>query len=190
MTLPDAIKLIRKHYINYRRLPSYSEMGVVLGLASKKNSYRWASKLIDLGILGKDEKGRLFPKRLFLVLKLGVIHAGSPTIAEYVLDESIDLYDYFLSTPPDCFCLTVKGDSMKDAGLTEGDIVILDKNRAAKNGDVVAAFVDNEWTLKQFRTDKEGQVVLFPANPKYQPIFPKQSLEIGGVVVSSLRKYY
>ena len=78
---------------------------------------------------------------------------------------------------------------MINAGLQPGDLVILDKKREPKNGDIIAAFVDNEWTLKYYKRDQKS-VYLEPANPKYEPIYPKQNLEVGGVVVSSIRKYY
>lgn len=78
---------------------------------------------------------------------------------------------------------------MINAGLQPGDLVILDKKREPKVGDIIAAFVDNEWTLKFYKKDHE-KVYLEPANPKYQPIYPQLMLEVGGVVVSSIRKYY
>ena len=83
----------------------------------------------------------------------------------------------------------VSGDSMVGEGIRSEDLVILDKKREPKNGDIVAAFIDNEWTLKYFK--KEGKkVALEAANPKYKPLVPRESLTLGGVVVSVIRKYY
>ena len=77
---------------------------------------------------------------------------------------------------------------MIDEGIYEGDIVIIDKKRDPANGDIVTACVDNEWTVKIFQM-REGRVSLIPANKKYPVIEPKDSLEIGGVVVSVIRSY-
>jgi SOS-response transcriptional repressor LexA len=78
---------------------------------------------------------------------------------------------------------------MIDALIGEGDKIIVDPSREAKNGDIVAAIVDNEWTVKYFYR-RNGKVELVPANKQYPVIYPKESLEIGGVVISVIRKYY
>ncbi len=189
MSIEEAVKLLRKFYLQQRRLPSYSELNTLLGLKSKKNSFRWAQKLIEAGFLGKDEKGKLFPKGLFQIPKLGIVHAGYPSPADSLSDESIDLYQYILDLPGAIFSLIVKGDSMIEEGIQDGDIVIVEKNRQPRNGDVVAACVDNDWTVKYFHK-KDGKIALVPANSNYPIIHPKQSLQIGGVVISVIRKYH
>jgi repressor LexA len=78
---------------------------------------------------------------------------------------------------------------MINEGIRSGDLVILDKKKEPKSGDVIAALVDNEWTLKYYKNDN-GRVYLEAANPNYQPIFPKESLVSGGVVVKVIREYY
>jgi len=77
---------------------------------------------------------------------------------------------------------------MIDAGIHSGDIVIVEKGRQAKTGDIVLAQVDQDWTLKYFRREKKG-VVLVAANPKYPKIYPKEELIIGGVVKAVIRRY-
>ncbi len=84
--------------------------------------------------------------------------------------------------------LTVSGDSMIEAGIQPGDIVLVEKGASPRNGSVVVAHVDGEWTLKYYSKDKNG-VRLDPANRKYQSIRPKQSLQIGGIVKAVIRKY-
>ena len=188
MTVDTAIKKIRGFYLEQKRLPSYQEMKEVLGFSSKRTSFMWAKKLIDAGILGKDSKGKLFPKGLFEIPMLGVIRAGVPMSADTMVDESLDLYEYLLNMPGNIFSLKVRGDSMIEEGINEDDIVIVEKGKQPINGDVVAACVDGEWTVKYFYK-KEGSVALIPANPKYKNIYPKESLTIGGVVISVIRKY-
>jgi repressor LexA len=93
-----------------------------------------------------------------------------------------------MSKPESTYLVTVSGDSMIEAGIMPGDIVVVERGRDAKNGDIIIAEVDNEWTMKYF--EKIGQKVrLIPANKKYKPIIPKHELNIGGVVVSTVRKY-
>ena len=77
--------------------------------------------------------------------------------------------------------LTVRGDSMIDAGILPGDVVLVEKGPRPKQNDVVVACVDGEWTLKYYVRDAAG-VRLEPANRKYKFIRPQRSLEIGGVV--------
>ena len=79
-------------------------------------------------------------------------------------------------------------DSMIEAGIRPGDLVIVERGRNPKSGDVIIAQVDGEWTLKTFEK-QNGKVVLRAANKKYPPITPKWELSIGGVVVANIRKY-
>lgn len=188
MTLDLAVKKIREFYVDQKRLPSYHEMKELLGFSSKRTSFTWAKKLIEAGFLAKDHTGRLIPKGLFQIPMLGVIPAGIPMTVDHTLDESVDLYEYLLNIPSNIFSLRVKGDSMIEEGINEGDIVIIEKGKEPIIGDVVAACVDGEWTVKYFFKEK-GTVVLIPANPKYNKIYPKESLTIGGVVISVIRKY-
>lgn len=77
---------------------------------------------------------------------------------------------------------------MCDAGIIPGDMVIVDRGRTPKNGDIVIAEVDGEWTMKYLK--KRGEIVaLIPANPKYKPIRPRNELKIAGVVTAVVRKY-
>lgn len=188
MNLETAITKLRKFYTAEKRLPTYEEMCQIFNFSSKNASFYLVNKLIDAGLVEKDQKGRLTPKNLFAIPQLGIIKAGSPMAAE-TTNDTLDLYQYLLNIPGSVFSLTVKGDSMIDEGITEGDIVIVEKGRTPHEGDVVAACVDNEWTVKYFRKI-DGQVILFPANKKYKPIIPKESLTIGGVVISVIRKYH
>jgi len=77
---------------------------------------------------------------------------------------------------------------MKDAGIVEGDMVIVERNITPRSGDIVIAEVDGEWTIKYFR--KKGNVIfLEPANENYQAIYPKEELKISAVVKAVVRKY-
>jgi len=84
--------------------------------------------------------------------------------------------------------LTVRGDSMIDAGIHPGDLILVERGVKPKPNDIVVAQVDDEWTLKYYVVDGVG-VRLDPANPKYRFIRPKRSLTVGGVVRAVIRKY-
>lgn len=119
---------------------------------------------------------------------LGAVEAGFPSPAEEELVDTLSLDELLIENRDASFLLKVSGDSMTGAGIMPGDLVIVDKGRPAKSGDIVIAQVDGEWTMKFLR--KRGDAVLLvPANPRYQPIRPKQELKISGVVTAVVRKY-
>lgn len=184
-----AIKKLRKFFIVKRRSPSYQEVANLLGFASKNAAFKYIEKLIEDGLVEKDTNGKIIPKSLFELPHLGRIQAGYPTLNEAIHDGNLDLYHYLLTISDSSFSLTVRGDSMKDAGIHDGDIVIIDKDKQFKIGDIVASLVDNEWTVKYIEKDQNGEFCLVPANPKYPVIYPKENLQIGGVVISVIRKY-
>ncbi len=188
MNLDAAITKIRQFYKTQKRLPSYQELCDLFNYSSKTAAVYLVNKLIEADILEKDEKGKLLPKKLFHIPHMGVIKAGYPTPMEPSLGDSIDFYEYILGMPGDMFSLTVKGDSMIEECIADGDIVIVERNDNPRNGDIVAACVDGEWTVKYFQR-KNGRISLIPANPSYPVLHPRESLSIGGIVVSVIRKY-
>ena len=190
MEIEEAVQKIRSFFQSQKRLPSYQEICHLFGFASKQSSFRLAKKLIENGILKKDDKGRLVPNKLFSALPLaGVIKAGMPTeVSEQLLD-SLSFDDYLVKRPASSYLLRVSGDSMDEAGIHDGDLVVVEKERKPREGDVVVAFIDNEFTLKYFRI-KDKRVVLVAANKKYPVLYPRDSLTIFGTVVAVVRKYH
>lgn len=190
MTIEVAIKRLRRFFNLHKRLPSYSEMCLLFGFASKKASFELGKKLIKMGIVEKDETGKLIPKQLFPPLRLlGYIQAGTPTPAEEQLLSTMSFDNFLVNRPEKSYLLKVSGDSMIEAGINPGDLVVIEEEREPKEGEIVVARVDGEFTLKYFYR-KNGQVFLMPANKKYQPIVPAENLEIFGIVVSVIRKYH
>lgn len=160
----------------------------LLHYASRGSTYYVVKRLLQEGILEKDENGKLIPKDLLNIPMLGTIRAGYPVPAEIQQDRQLRLHTLFENALTASFALLVSGDSMIEAGICEGDYVIINSSIEAKNGDIVAACVDGEWTVKMLRKDNDV-IVLLPANKQYQPIHPRESLTIGGVVVNVIRKY-
>lgn len=119
---------------------------------------------------------------------LGTIEAGFPSPAEEELADNLSLDDLLIQNRAASFLIKVTGDSMTGAGIMPGDMVIVDRSRTAKSGDIVIAEVDKQWTMKYLR--KRGDsVLLLPANPKYKAIRPQHELAIAGVVTAVVRKY-
>ena len=176
-------------YGRTKRMPSYSEMLRLFRLKSKNAVYKRVLYLVRAGYLNKDSAGRLTPGRLMKPARvLGLVAAGFPSPAEEELADTMSLDEYLISNPQATYLLNVDGDSMIDAGIHPGDLVLVQKNLAPKNGDIVVAQVDGDWTLKYFEK-KDRAVSLRAANKKYPLIFPKQELVIAGVVIANVRKY-
>jgi len=180
---------IKTFYFKRKRMPSYSEMLVIFNLSSKNAVFKRVSALIKAGFLEKDNKGQLLPKRSMTAIPLlGSIQAGFPSPAEEELQDVVSLDEYLVSNPNATFLVKVRGDSMIDAGIHEGDLVLIQKNLQPKDGDIVIAQVDGEWTLKYFK-QKAKKAYLQAANQKYPTIIPRQELAIAGVVIANIRKY-
>ncbi|HYA13521.1 MAG TPA: transcriptional repressor LexA [Syntrophales bacterium] len=189
-TLKTVEKIIAAFFRENRRMPTYAEMIDLLGVRSKSVVHFWVKKLLTAGLLEKDARGFLKPLRRSLVLPMvGEVAAGFPSPAEEELRDIISFDEYLITRPESSFLLKVSGDSMAGEGIMAGDLVIVEKGRDPKNGDIIVAEVDGEWTIKYFR--KEGKnIILDAANPKYQPIRPKAELRLGGVVTAVIRKYH
>ena len=189
-TTKTVQKIIAGFFRENRRMPSYAEMINLLGVKSKSVVNFWVNKLVEAGIIEKDDRGHLtFTKRPFAIPLVGSVQAGFPSPEEESLCDVISMDEYLISRPDSSFLLQVSGDSMIGEGIKEGDLVIVEKGREPRNGDIVIAEVDGEWTIKYFR--KQGkQVVLEAANPKYPIIKPKTELKIGGIVTAVVRKYH
>jgi len=181
----DRLKLF---YNQTGRMPSHSEIAEILGFSSKNASFKFVEKLIRANIVEKDSKGKLIPKALINPVKvLGVVEAGFPSPAEEELLDTISLDRWLINNPVSTFMLKVTGDSMIEAGIMPGDYVLVDRAITAKNGDVVIAQVDGQWTMK-YLNKKGKEITLIPANSKYTPIKPKNELKIAGVVKAVIRK--
>ncbi len=187
--LQSRIREIELFYRKNGRMPSYAEIGNLLGFSSKNAVSRLVEKLEKLNVVIRDKTGKLVPKSMAMPVKvLGTVEAGFPSPAEEELVDNLSLDDLLIQNREATFLLKVNGDSMTGAGIMQGDMVIVDKGLTPKSGDIVIAQVDGEWTMKYLR--KRGDnVTLIAANPKYQPIKPINELKIAGVVTAVVRKY-
>lgn len=176
-------------YRKYHRLPTYDELATLFGVESKGSLHKYVEKFIDEGLLGKTDGGRLIPTtKLYGLRVLGTVRAGFPSVAEEELVDTLSLDQYLISRPEASYMLTVSGDSMIDAGIMPGDMVIVERGKQPSGGDIVVAEVDSEWTMKYY-LKRGDEVILRPANKKYPDIRPRSELNIAGVVTSVIRKY-
>ena len=145
----------------------------------------------------EEVKLHIYSADLSTVLNLpyadGGIKAGFPSPAQDYLTESIDLNKTLIKHSETTFFGKVSGDSMKDVGIDDGDLVVIDKSLEAKSGDFVAAFLDGDFTLKQFKLDEANNCAwLIPANSKYEPIKVTEDNQflIWGVITSCIKQFH
>jgi repressor LexA len=189
-TLQDVEKKITDFFLDNGRMPSYSEMAEIIGVRSKSVVHFWVAKLLDAGIVQKDAKGFLALTRNPRALKLaGEVCAGLPASADEEFRGMVSFDEFLVRNPENSFLLSVTGDSMIDAGIMEKDMVVVESKREPKNGDIVLAEVDGNWTMKYFRR-KGGRVILEAANSRYPDIIARADLRVAGVITAVVRKYH
>ena len=127
---------------------------------------------------------------LELTLVDGGIAAGFPSPAQDYIDLKIDLNKELITNPSSTFYGRVKGTSMQDAGIKDGDILVIDKSLEPKDGDTAVCYIDGEFTLKYIKIEPDA-VWLVPANPKFQPIkvTEENNFCIWGVVTYSIKSH-
>ena len=179
---------LRTYWKKHQAFPSMAKLCEVVGLSSTSSVFTLVGRLVDAGFLERVE-GRIAPSRRFFARPvLGTVRAGQPQLESQESPDLLTIDDYLIEDPNRTVLCRVRGDSMKDAGLLEGDLVVVERNSPTKAGDIVVAVVDGEMTVKTLRMTKQGAFFLEAANPAYEPIHPVGSLEILGVVVGSFRK--
>jgi SOS regulatory protein LexA len=184
----ETLNKLRRFYRETKRPPSFREIKTLFGYKSTNAAFELAGKLIKKGFLKKDRQGKILFDSLMGIKLLGSIQAGWPSPAEEELVDTVSLDEFLIKRPEQTFLIKVTGDSMKDAGIHEGDLVLVERGRQPKHRDIVIAEIDNEWTMKYY--EKTGrETCLVAANKKYPVIKPKQELKIAGVIIAVIRKY-
>jgi repressor LexA len=181
---------LQDYYADYRNIPSYSAIGELLGMASKSAVSALVKRLTLAGFIEVTPDKRLAPTKRFFERELADFNlpAGLPAAANDAMSEAISLDEYLMPRPSSSILVKIKGDSMMDAGIFDGDIAVVEKRHAALPGDIVVAIIDNEYTLKELGKDKLGYY-LIPHNSAFSITRPESSLEIFGVMVGLIRKY-
>ena len=169
--------------------PSVREICMGVNLRSPSSVHAHLKTLETLGYLNKiANKTRTLSvgdTKVAMVPILGTVAAGTPILAV----ENVDAYIPFDkgNKSGDFFALRVRGDSMINAGILEGDIVIIRSAQTAEHNDIVVALIEDEATVKRLKKDKNG-IILMPENERYEPIIAENPL-ILGTVISLIRQY-
>lgn len=180
---------LQDYYARHRALPSYASIGALLGLRSKSSVAALVARLKLLGYLESTPDRRLAPTKRFFARPIAEspVRAGLPETVDDGQADALTLDDYLIERPSQTVLVRVKGDSMVDAGIFDGDLVVVEKRPAAQRGDIVVAIVDNQFTLKRLEQE-QGRFVLKAENKAYPIIRPEDTLEIFGVMVGLVRK--
>lgn len=180
--------------------PSLADLAVAFGVRSKNSIAKVVNTLVNARHLEKDPKGRIKiiatqPEHEeggsfmpFMFPLFGPIAAGFAAPVEEQAEEQISLENYLVRDRASTFLLRVKGDSMINAGIQEGDLVIVDRSKQPRVEDIVVGILDGEYTLKRLKKDK-GKYYLQAENPEYPDLHAMDELKTAGVVISVIRKY-
>lgn len=187
---PQYLAALQRYYAEHRVLPSYARMLPLLGFASKAAVKKVLERLEAVGMLERTDDGDWAPSELFFERAIATqpVPAGSPITADADVHEHITVDRFLIRDPVNTVLIRVKGDSMIEAGIHEGDLAVVKKTTQVSTGEIVVAIVDDQFTLKTLARDKNGYHLL-PANSNYSEIRPKGKLEIFGVLVGLVRKY-
>ena len=181
--------------------PSVREIGDHLGLRSPASVHRHLKGLEEAGHIRRDSTK---PRAIVVLTKpaeepvrpaaptqdvplLGRIAAGAPILAEENVEDVMPLPESLVGSGGPLFMLEVRGDSMIEAGILDGDMVVVRSGRHAENGEIVAFLVEGEEATVKRLERRAGEVVLHSANPDYPPMVFRSGVEILGKVVAVLR---
>jgi len=190
------IQALRHHIACHGQAPTLEELGKQVGIRSKGTVHRYVNSLIEQGLLARNsQKGwrgiRLTEESnqgIYNLPLLGRIAAGRPIEA---IEDQTELNLMALFKGEQRYVLKVQGDSMIDAGILDGDWVVISKATQARHGDIVVALInDEEATLKRLGHSHDNRVALIPENSNMKPMYysPEQ-VQIQGVLVGQMRSY-
>ncbi len=196
----EILDLIRTTVAQRGYPPSVREIGDEVGLSSPSTVHSHLTTLANEGFIRRDpskpraievikDDGATAISRAAVrdVPLVGSIAAGSPILADEDIEEIYPLPTELVGTEP-VFMLTIRGDSMMNAGIFDRDYVVVQKQSTARNGQIVAALVNGEEaTVKRFEKTDMG-VVLHPENESYEPMMFTDGVAILGIVVAVLRR--
>jgi repressor LexA len=168
----EIFDYIRRYASRYGYPPTVREIGKAVGLHSSSTVHAHLANLEKVGLLRRDPTK---PRAIELL-----VAAGQPMLAEENVEDYLEVPTAVGGAEGD-YVLRVKGDSMKDAGILEGDYVVVQQTDDAANGSIVVALIEDEATVKRFYREKD-RVRLQPANKAYKPIRTRDAKVLGRVV--------
>ena len=182
---------LQDYYAKHQVLPSYARIGELVGLKSKASVAEMVTRLKADRYLKSTPDRRLKPGLRFFERGMAEsVPAGPPTAVLDSTPDALTIDSHLIPHPSKTVLVKVKGDSMTDVGILDGDTVVVEKRATANVGDIVVAIVDNEFTLKRLAREKgKGRLILKPENKAHSIIRPSADVEIFGVVVGQFRNY-
>jgi repressor LexA len=182
---------LRDYYAENRRIPSWQRIAELMGFSSRTASRRLLERLESANFVERttDDDAWIPGKRFFeRPLINASVRAGNPEMVEGTDAEPFLIDNYLVREPSSTVLVTVRGDSMIEAGIYDGDRAVVNRKLPAKLGNFVVAIVDNEFTLKELGRE-QGKFILIPHNKAYAVIRPKGELEIYGVMTGLVRRF-
>lgn len=192
----QTLEFLRSFIAEHGYAPTLKLIAQAIGVKSASTAHFHLERLVDKGFIERGEDGLLELKEVnspelapTAVPLVGVIAAGIPIEA---IEEktTIEIPPHMVPSKGEVFCLEVSGDSMIDAHICDGDIVVIKKQDTADDGQIVVALLeDNSATLKKYRRMKNGKVMLIPANPNLKPV-TLDKVEVQGRVIGIIRNLH
>lgn len=196
----EALKSIRNYFVHRGKLPSVRELMASLGYKSPRSATLIIDSLIMKGFLKKRPDGEIQlirssenyvnHERTVNIPLVGRVACGLPILAEENIEAMLPVSTKLAHPGSRYFFLRAIGDSMNEAGIDDGDFVLVRQQQSANDGDIVVALIDDEATIKEFHR-KKSAVILKPrsSNKKHQPIILTSNFEIQGVVVTAISNF-
>jgi repressor LexA len=185
------LRRLRDAYARLGCIPSHSQIAAALGFKAKNAAYKLTQRLIASGHLMRSAGGRLVPGPCFFTLdacedEVRAGFGGEGSASGLMHGQALD--QILVSRPSRTVLLTVRGDSMVDAGILSGDLAVVEAGPQAVSGDIVVAEIDGVHTIKELRVIK-GRSCLVPHGGDGEPVFPDLTLNVIGVVRGIVRSY-
>lgn len=196
----DALKYIRNRLMHHGKTPSVRELMIALGYKSPRSASIIINDLIEKGFLKKRPDGAIqFIKdlepdsahaRTVKVPLIGTVACGSPILAEENIEGMIPVSVNLARPGSKYFFLRAFGDSMDEAGINDGDLILVRQQPVAEDGDIIVALIDDEATVKELRRTKDA-LILRPksSNKTHQPIILTDNFQVQGVVVAAIPNF-
>lgn len=193
----QTLEFLRRFIADNGFGPTLKDIAKSIGVRSPSTAHFHLSRLEDKGFITRGEDGSIeLSEREELQTQqgpcaiplLGLIAAGSPIEAIEDSSVTVDIPAHFIEGRREVFCLQVTGDSMIDAHIADGDVIIIEKQETADDGQIVVALLpDSTATLKTFRRLKGGKIMLIPHNPAHQPL-TVDAVDIQGRIIGLIRE--
>lgn len=192
----EILTFIQRYTDAHGYPPSVREIGQALGLTSSSTVHSHLSALEKKGYLRRDpskpraleilkDEREVPAKKVVPLPVIGQVTAGLPILAQQNIEDYFPLPQEFVRSE-ECFILKVRGDSMVDAGIHDGDMLVVRRQQTARDRDIVVARLDDEATVKRFFRE-DGYVRLQPENPRMEPIITRD-VTIEGVALAVIHR--